>query len=100
MSNGAATQTGAIDMVAETWKTKLEDEMPSELAREIDMFEQQMALRRQGNLDEKIFAEARLRRGAYGQRYDNGQRHDGTMTRQLEYPSADTTFLSPAARAA
>jgi sulfite reductase (ferredoxin) len=26
----------------------------------------------------EVFAETRLRRGAYGQRYDNGQRHDGS----------------------
>ena len=78
-------------MVAETWKAKLENEMPPELAREIDMFEQQMALRRQGSLDEKIFAETRLRRGIYGQRYDNGQRNDGAVTRDLEYPSGATT---------
>jgi hypothetical protein len=25
-------------------------------------------------MDEKVFAETRLRRGVYGQRYDNGQR--------------------------
>ena len=30
---------------------------------------------KQGKIDEKVFAETRLRRGAYGQRYDNGQRH-------------------------
>ena len=36
---------------------------------------------------EKVFAETRLRRGAYGQRYDNGQRWDGVETQSLKYPS-------------
>ena len=40
-----------------------------------------------GKIEEKLFAETRLRRGAYGQRYDNGQRHDGIDTRKLQYPS-------------
>jgi sulfite reductase (ferredoxin) len=42
-------------------------------------------------LDEKIFAETRLRRGAYGQRYDNGQRHDGIRSQELAYPSGNLT---------
>ena len=33
----------------------------------------------------------RLRRGAYGQRYDNGQRHDGVASRRLAYPSGELT---------
>ena len=73
-----------------TWKEKLADKMDHQLAEEIDVFETQMALRRQGKLDEKIFAETRLRRGCYGQRYDNGHRHDGIRTQQLPYLS-DTT---------
>ena len=62
--------------------------MPPELAREIDIFEQQMELRKQGKIDEKVFAETRLRRGIYGQRYDNGQRHDGKRIQKLKL-SAD-----------
>lgn len=69
-----------------TWKERLTDTMPTHLAREIDVFEGQMELRRQGKIDEKVFAETRLRRGIYGQRYDNGQRHDGFQTRTLEFP--------------
>ena len=60
------------------WAEKLAGKMPEALAREIDIFETEIALRKQGKLDERLFAETRLRRGAYGQRYDNGQRHDGT----------------------
>ncbi len=74
-------------MAALTWKDKLDSAMPAELAREIDVFEQEIALKRQDKLDDKIFAETRLRRGVYGQRYDNGQRHDGVATQTLEFPS-------------
>src|SRR5712671_5740813 len=64
--------------------------MPAELAREIDIFEQQMELRKQGKLDEKVFAETRLRRGIYGQRYDNGHRNDGIRAQELRYPNSLT----------
>ena len=70
-----------------SWKEKLGDEIPAELGREIDVFEQQMALRKLGKIDEKIFAETRLRRGTYGQRYDNGQRHDGHRVQKLRLPA-------------
>jgi sulfite reductase (ferredoxin) len=73
-----------------TWKEKLADKMDPQMAEEIDVFETQMALRRTGKIDEKLFAETRLRRGAYGQRYDNGHRHDGIRTQQLDFLSAMT----------
>jgi len=75
----------------ETWKDRLADRIPPDLAREIDIFESQIDLKRQGKVDDKLFAETRLRRGVYGQRYDNGQRHDGVATRQIAFPSADLT---------
>ena len=78
-------------MTTKTWKTVLQDRLPDSLAHEIDIFEGQIELKRQGKLDDKVFAETRLRRGAYGQRYDNGQRHDGLQTRTLQYPSHDLT---------
>ncbi|HTM20182.1 MAG TPA: nitrite/sulfite reductase [Kofleriaceae bacterium] len=71
------------------WKERLADRMPAALADEIDAFETQMELRRRGKVDEKVFAETRLRRGAYGQRYDNGKRHDGVDTRELTFPCGD-----------
>lgn len=74
-----------------TWKQKLDGRVDPELAREVDVFEMQIDLRRKGLLDEKLFAETRLRRGVYGQRYDNGQRHDGSRVRELQYPSGDLT---------
>src|SRR5262250_174233 len=70
-----------------TWKDVLADRLPADWAREIDIFETQIQLKKQGKVDDKVFAETRLRRGTYGQRYDNGQRHDGVTTRALEYPS-------------
>ncbi|MEX0804589.1 MAG: nitrite/sulfite reductase [Candidatus Binatia bacterium] len=68
------------------WKDKLAEKIPADMAREIDIFEQQMELRKQGKIDEKVFAETRLRRGIYGQRYDNGQRHDGKRVQKLKLP--------------
>ncbi len=76
-------------MAESTWKEVLHDRMPDWLAEEIDIFEGQLELRRQGKIEEKVFAETRLRRGVYGQRYDNGQRHDGIQTQQLSYPSGE-----------
>jgi sulfite reductase (ferredoxin) len=74
-----------------TWKDQLADRMLPDLAAEIDTYEHQIALKRQGKLDDKVFAETRLRRGVYGQRYDAGQRHDGVAERALRYPSGDLT---------
>jgi sulfite reductase (ferredoxin) len=73
------------------WKGKLAGQMPENLAREIDVFETEIALRKQGKMEERLFAETRLRRGAYGQRYDNGQRHDGTKVQEIVYPSGALT---------
>jgi sulfite reductase (ferredoxin) len=69
----------------QSWREKLAIKIPAELGREIDIFEQQMELRKQGKIDEKVFAETRLRRGIYGQRYDNGQRHDGRRVQKLKF---------------
>ena len=85
--------------MAESWKAALGDRIPVTLGQEIDFFEAQVALRKAGKIDEKVFAETRLRRGAYGQRYDNGQRHDGVRTQKLPYPGLtkgpDTFFDAP-----
>jgi len=74
-----------------TWKEKLAGQIPPAWAEEIDIYETQLELRKLGKIDEKLFAETRLRRGAYGQRYDNGQRFDGFRTQQLRYPKAGLT---------
>jgi sulfite reductase (ferredoxin) len=73
-----------------TWEEKLADRLDPQLADEIDKFATEITLRKQGKLDEKVFAETRLRRGCYGQRYDNGHRHDGIRSQELHYP-ADLT---------
>src|SRR5438105_8043038 len=78
-------------MAAKTWKEQLAGEMVATIAEEIDAFEAQMHLRKAGKLEEKVFAETRLRRGIYGQRYDNGRRHDGLKTQELPYPQSPLT---------
>src|SRR5580704_9355956 len=86
-------------MTTPTWKNILGDRIPSTWGGEIDSFETMMTLRKQGKVEEKVFAETRLRRGAYGQRYDNGQRHDGLKTQKLPYPpltkGPDTFWAAP-----
>jgi sulfite reductase beta subunit-like hemoprotein/uncharacterized protein (UPF0332 family) len=73
------------------WKERLAGKMPEPLARELDIYETEIALRKQGKIDERLFAETRLRRGTYGQRYDNGQRYDGTKFQEFSYPSGELT---------
>ncbi|HVA94973.1 MAG TPA: nitrite/sulfite reductase [Candidatus Dormibacteraeota bacterium] len=73
------------------WAEKLSGKMPEHLAREIDIFETEVALRKSGKIDERLFAETRLRKGIYGQRYDNGQRHNGKKVQQIPYPSGELT---------
>lgn len=74
-----------------SWKNELRERIPLDLAHDIDLFEGQIELKRQGKIADNIFGETRLRRGAYGQRYDNGLRHDGVATRELNFPSAEIT---------
>lgn len=76
---------------AASWKEHLGGRVPEALGREIDIFETEMHLRQQEKIEEKLFAETRLRRGVYGQRYDNGQRHDGEQSRTLAFPSGGKT---------
>ena len=78
-------------MTDDAWKERTSARIAPELAREIDIFATQIELRKQGKLDEVLFGETRLRRGAYGQRYDNGSRHDGVRARELAYPSGALT---------
>ena len=73
------------------WKDQLAGQVSPQLTEEIDAFEAQIHLRKAGKLDEKVFAETRLRRGAYGQRYDNGRRNDGIQIQELNYPQSPLT---------
>ncbi len=74
-----------------SWKDLLAGKISPDLGEEIDIFETQLDRRLQGQVDEKVFAETRLRRGAYGQRYDNGQRHDGVETKTLPFPDGKSS---------
>ncbi len=74
-----------------SWKDVVAADLAPELAREIEVFETELELKRRGRIDDKLFAETRLRRGAYGQRYDNGKRNDGTRDRQLAFPEPELT---------
>src|SRR5262249_50217101 len=76
---------------SKTWKAKLGAKIPEAWGREIDILETQIELRKNNKFEEKMFAETRLRRGAYGQRYDNGQRHDGEKTQNLVFPAGALT---------
>ena len=74
-----------VTMTITTWKQKIQTAIEPALAEEIDLFENQIELKKQGKLTDQVFGETRLRRGAYGQRYDNGQRHDGVESRTLSF---------------
>ncbi|MGH0032146.1 MAG: nitrite/sulfite reductase [Myxococcota bacterium] len=77
-------------MSATSWKEELAGRMDAGWEEEIDHFEGQLQLRKQGKLEEKVFAETRLRRGVYGQRYDNGKRHDGISEKPLAFDAHPT----------
>src|SRR5688572_26880410 len=87
---GPHCKRSPLDM-SSSWKEKLGSQIPEALGREIDIFETQIDLRKKGKIEEKLFAETRLRRGVYGQRYDNGQRHDGERQQELKFPSGEIT---------
>ncbi|MBK8172558.1 MAG: nitrite/sulfite reductase [Sandaracinaceae bacterium] len=78
-------------MASRTWKTHLDSQLPKAMADEINVFETELELRQKGKLEEKLFAETRLRRGVYGQRYDNGLRHDGEAQQPIPFPSGELT---------
>ena len=86
-------------MTDTTWKDLLEERIPDVWLSDIDIFENQLELRKQNKIPEKVFAETRLRQGVYGQRYDNGQRHDGITVRPLNFPEGtkgpDTIWDAP-----
>ncbi len=73
------------------WKQRLAGAASAELEAEIDVFETQLRLRKDGKIEDKLFAETRLRRGAYGQRYDNGRRWDGEKDQSLAFPCGELT---------
>src|SRR6202140_3891120 len=74
-----------------SWAERLPPKNTENPAPEKNIFETEISLRKQGKIDERLFAETRLRRGVYGQRYDNGQRHNGKTVRRLVFPSGELT---------
>ena len=78
-----------------SWKEKLAGSVREDWDKEIDVFQTQIELKKQGKIEDRVFAETRLRRGAYGQRYDNGQRHDGFETKKLAFPSSVMKTIRP-----
>src|SRR5690606_26837779 len=70
------------------WKERLSDKLPEEWRVNVDEFESDIALKKLDKIDHKLFAETRLRMGAYGQRYDNGTRYDGKEVRPVPFPEA------------
>lgn len=80
---------------AKHWKSALKDRIRADWAKDIDAFETEIQLKIQGKIEDKVFAETRLRMGVYGQRYDNGKRHDGKADRAIAFPSQDI-FKGPA----
>ncbi|HBF12269.1 MAG TPA: sulfite reductase [Deltaproteobacteria bacterium] len=76
---------------ANHWHKTLQAKMVPQWSQEIDEFETELFLKKQGKIEDKIFAETRLRRGAYGQRYDNGFRHDGREKKAIPFPAQGLT---------
>ena len=72
---------------AQHWKTQLSDRLDPKWREDIDNFETDIVLKKKGKIEDRVFAETRLRMGAYGQRYDNGHRHDGNEMRSIPFPT-------------
>ncbi len=70
---------------ARLWKSRLTGKMPADWEKDIDNFETDILLKKKGKMEDKLFAETRLRMGAYGQRYDNARRHDGKTDRAIPF---------------
>jgi len=59
------------------WREQLIGRCRRHWRARLTFFEAEISLKKLRKLDDRVFAETRLRRGVYGQRYDNGERHDG-----------------------
>ena len=69
----------------------MKDNFPKHLLGKSIFLKGQIELKKSGKIDDKIFAETRLRRGVYGQRYDNGFRNDGNGSQKLDFPCGELT---------
>ncbi|MDB5103761.1 MAG: Sulfite reductase [Fibrobacteres bacterium] len=72
---------------AQHWKKTLSDRLDPKWREDIDNFETDILLKKKGKIEDRVFAETRLRMGAYGQRYDNGHRHDGVEMKNIPFPT-------------
>ncbi len=72
---------------AQHWKKTLSERLDPKWREDIDNFETDIVLKKKGKIEDRVFAETRLRMGAYGQRYDNGHRHDGAEMRNIPFPT-------------
>ena len=66
----------------------------------IEDFETDLFFKKQKKIEDKLFAETRLRMGAYGQRYDNAKRSNGKESVPIPYPGdltkgPDTAWHAP-----
>ena len=85
---------------AQIWKKNLSKSLDPKWKEDIDNFETDIMLKKKGKVEDRVFAETRLRMGAYGQRYDNGHRHDGALSRKILFPTElakgpDTAWDAP-----
>ena len=74
-----------------SWRETLADKISEQVRREIDNYELKLQQKRADEIQDPIFNEIRLRKGVYGQRYDNGKRHDGIRSQDLAFPSGPLT---------
>ena len=82
-----------------SWKEQLEDYLPAQLGQEIDVFETQIELKKQSKVDDKLFAETRLRRGVTS---NVSSLHTPAMgqavTLRTELPQASRVVIPTAAK--
>src|SRR5260370_16613556 len=59
------------------WKSRLAGQMPPHLATELDIFENEIILKKQAKIEDRIFTHTLLRPAAYRHRHDTAQLPDG-----------------------
>lgn len=74
-----------------SWKEIVDQSIPVKIKENISNFESEIQLKKQSKVEDKLFAETRLRLGLYGQRYDNGFRFDGNETQTIQFPNEGIT---------
>lgn len=85
---------------ADIWKNALDKHVTDEFKEFIENFETDLFFKKQKKIEDKLFAETRLRMGAYGQRYDNAKRSNGKESVPIPFPGdltkgPDTAWHAP-----